>query len=381
MFTPKKNGKSKVLFVSRPLVPPWSEANKNHAYMLSRIIKKYKIDTIGMDGIQRCPLINRSMIPKNSWTIFIRFKILIDLVIQVWKYDIVHIFLNPRSYSKAILKFIFYLGRVKIVQNLHCEPIRGETLDSILFGDLTIVHSEYREKQLKMAGFENVKRIDPGIEIDKLYPKKNVNHYRELWNIKDETIVLYAGSYRNDSDMEIILNTIKKVTDKLLPIKLIMACRIRKRGLSKPHVETNEPENEANFKRKANKLGIDKHIIYLETVIDMHSVIAASDICLFPITKIAERADLPMVIIESMSQGKAILMSNLSPYSEVLKYGGGITVSNSNVDQFVNNLIKLHYDEKLRRLLGEEGKRVAREYFNIKRLAIVYEELYSELLE
>jgi len=119
----------------------------------------------------------------------------------------------------------------------------------------------------------------------------------------------------------------------------------------------------------------------LETVIDMHSVIAASDIFLFPITKIAERADLPMVIIESMSQGKAILMSNLSPYSEVLKYGGGITVSNSNVDQFVNNLIKLHYDEKLRRLLGEEGKRVAREYFNIKRLAIVYEELYSELLE
>ena len=297
------------------------------------------------------------------------------------KYDIVHFFLMPRTYSKKIFKYLCRVARVKVVQNLHSEPIRREKIDNILFGDLVIVHSKYRERLLKIAGITNVRYIPPGIDLDRFNQQNKLPNFRNIWNIQDEKVILYAGNYRNDGDMDILLKTIKTIIVDKIPVKFILACRVREKKFLHLYVERNESKNEADLKRKARELNIDKHIIYMGTIESMPAVIAASDICIFPVTEIGEKADTPMFLLESMAMGKPIVMSALHPYVEVLKYGGGISVSSECIDGFPQALKNLLLDKKLRRTLGAEGKRAVREHFDIKKLAQSYEDLYCELLD
>ena len=374
--------KPSILFLSRPLIPPWDEADKNLAYLLKKNIKdQFKIDIIGANGIQDFIKLNRTLPKRKSWSVQLRLKILLDLLFYIRNYDIVHFFLMPRVYSNFFFKYLFRLFRVKVIQNLHCEPIRGEKPDDILWGDLVIVHSKYREAQLHLAGIQNVKNMPPGIDIEKFKKQNNKLKFRQVLNIREEIVIFYAGNnYRNYRDLNILLRMINTIKANSMPVKFILASRIRKKGFLHPYVQEDDLIKEVKFKQKIKEFKLEKYVIFLKTVENMPDLISAIDICIFPITEIGEKADIPMVILESMAMGKPILMSSLDPYAEALKYGGGITVSHKDVAGFVDALKTLILDKTLRETLGAEGNRAVREHFDIKRVVNIYVDLYHELL-
>ena len=376
-----KSRKHQILFLSRPLIPPWAEANKNLAYSLWQNINKFHIDTVGPKGIRSNAKFTEILVKPQLWSIKVRLKILLDLLFNIRKYNIVHFFLMPRAYSKTFFKYLFGIARVKVVQNLHSEPINREKIDNIFFGDVVIVHSKYREKQLKRAGITNVRIISPGIDLDKINQRSKLLNFRNIWNIRYEKVILYAGNYSNERDIDILLETIKVIIADSMPVKFVLACRIKKEGFLYPRIKKDEFKNEAKLKRKIKELKIDKYVIFMRTVENIPAIIGASDLVIFPITERCEKADIPMVLLESMALGKPVLMSELHPYVEVLKYGGGIAISNEYMSNFSHTLKTLLLDEKLRQTIGEEGKLAVWEHFNIKNVAQSYEDLYCELLD
>ena len=369
----------RILFLSRPLLPPWDDVNKNLAYLLCEHIKHFQIDVVGECGIHNSCVLPALPSRRISWSVGFRMRILSTFAARVMNYDLVHFFLMPRQYARCILQAICALARVKVVQNLYGEPLRGEKPARILFADSVVVFSKYREKQLKLGGVPQVTCIWPGIDPLRFNEQRNGSYFRKLWNIEKECVLLFAGHYRNLQDFRILLTALKELVQAAIQVKLVMACRIRKKDFF-PSVEKDERSQQQQVKRMVEDLGLGSHVVFMETVTDMPGLIAASDICVFPITEIGEKADAPMVILESMAMGKPVLMTSLFPYAEAIEGGGGICVPIEKPNEFASALKHLIVNKDLRRKIGEEGIRAVRTSFDIRIIAQEYEDLYDRLL-
>jgi glycosyltransferase involved in cell wall biosynthesis len=88
----------------------------------------------------------------------------------------------------------------------------------------------------------------------------------------------------------------------------------------------------------------------------------------------------PVKIFDYASLEKAMSLAEPSEVSYIFKQRNAALVSEtSNIEEFVENILKLLYDEKLRKNLGKKAKELAKEYSwenQGRRLAQFYESSY-----
>jgi glycosyltransferase involved in cell wall biosynthesis len=109
-------------------------------------------------------------------------------------------------------------------------------------------------------------------------------------------------------------------------------------------------------------------------------VIAKSQVAIYPASpSLHEEVSCPVKILEYAALGKAIVASSKSEICKILKENEAALVSDTNDRQeFIEGVHKLLEDDKLRKKLGENAKRVVRDYSwerQGKKLIKIYEEL------
>jgi glycosyltransferase involved in cell wall biosynthesis len=87
------------------------------------------------------------------------------------------------------------------------------------------------------------------------------------------------------------------------------------------------------------------------------------------------------VALESCNLGKPIISTNVGGIPEIIENGkNGILVQPSNCQQITDSIIKLSDDEKLRRKMGEEGKKIIKKKFSSEVVTKKVIELYKNTL-
>jgi glycosyltransferase involved in cell wall biosynthesis len=91
---------------------------------------------------------------------------------------------------------------------------------------------------------------------------------------------------------------------------------------------------------------------------------------------------LPITIIEAMAAGKPVVATRVGGVPDVVLDGDtGILVPPNDVERLARALERVLRDDAMRREMGEAGRRIARERFDIIQTVQSYEALYARLLQ
>src|SRR3989344_3493795 len=191
-----KSNSKKLVFITRPIAPPWDEGSKNFTLSLAKKIRlpylkpsilttQKKIKSLP-SYIKQVPLYNSSKL-----TFINKLKLFFFLL----KTDaqIIHCIFVATPITSVILRCIFLFNKVKKIQTAVAFDTNSSfILRLLLYGDYIICLSKTTVEKIKKTGTSNVIAIPPGVDTTLYVPgkKKNIIAFLgELYRMKSFDIV------------------------------------------------------------------------------------------------------------------------------------------------------------------------------------------------
>jgi glycosyltransferase involved in cell wall biosynthesis len=142
-------------------------------------------------------------------------------------------------------------------------------------------------------------------------------------------------------------------------------------------VVVGEGGERARLVELAERLGVSERFILPGWSNEARRHLTTFDIFVLP----SRLEGLPLVLLEAMLAGLPIVASDVGSVSEAVVEGStGILVPPDDADALAHAIDRLVRDTELRRLMGDRGRRRARELFTVDEMASRYEALYDEVL-
>lgn len=363
-----------ILMITIPIFPPWDNASKNRAYNIALNIKKHTIHLLTKKG-HLLSWKTENIVFEDVYRTKYVFLQKLFLGLRLLKKDphikVYHFFFQPSFISSLFFKYLLKIKRKNSIQTILNVFREGDDLRKYLFADLMLVSSEYMRVKLLNEGFKNVRKIDPGVDCERFSHRALSTDLRERLEIGDAPVVLYPGEYLEIRGMPHLLEAIRLVLTRVGSVRFIFACRI---------FNKEDLIREQETKKKAKRMGVSDGIIFLQTYDEMPELIGLSDIVIFPTIEMYDKMDIPLTLLESLAMGKPIIISDIPPLNEIMKAEVGIKVKPGDHVELTNSIIELLTDDERRKAMGRRGRQMVLEHFDIKEIAMEYDELYREVL-
>lgn len=225
---------------------------------------------------------------------------------------------------------------------------------------VTVALSETTASDLRAAGFGDVRVIPPAITLDKWcrQPRR-----------EGTPVVLFAGHYDTGGGAAEALAAAGVAARAGAHFRLVLAMR-RRPG-------QDERSLASGLMALARKEVLDG-VEVLGHVSDMHRLLAAADVLLFPPRALNGKADIPLTVLEAMATGRPVILSDLPQFAML-----GDTVLRAPVgnSQLTGGLLaSLLREPRYWDAIAEKGRSVVEERFGAERFAERYLQLYQEVM-
>jgi phosphatidylinositol alpha-1,6-mannosyltransferase len=379
------SAKKRILLLTRPICPPWDEGSKNFAYTLAKHAGDFEIHilTCGLlaDIADRADNIIQHQIytsPKWDWPQKIRAYIFLlkDFLLKGGNdYDILHSFFTPTKLNVFALKLCLRNKKIKTIQTLATlrdDLYDVEKLKKIIYADFIITYSDYAKEKLEKMGFENVKRIYPGIDIEKYSPApKKPELAKKFATNENDFVINYTGEYVRLGDMDDVADSFIDLVRAHKNFKLHLAVRVRNAKESRKKWEI------MNRLEKENILG--RAVFFDDGSYEMQDIFNLCDISIFPARTMAGKFDIPLAVIEAMACGKPVIASNIERLKYFLNSENSILIPSGNREALKENILYLYNNPEARNDLARKGINFVRENFDIMKIVKEYEDIYRNL--
>ncbi|MFC1638298.1 glycosyltransferase family 4 protein [Patescibacteria group bacterium] len=372
----------KILFVSRPIAPPWDEASKNFAYNLSKetalLEKDHEIHIMTKGKLENMP---KNVICDNVYTKsekdFSTDQKIRSLFFQTKKrssFDIIQYFFTPAKASSFLIKNLLK-GKSKTIQTiatLREDLLSDKEIKSMMFGDVITTYSEYAKNKLNSLGFNNVVKIYPGIDLEDYSPReKDEKLLSESGFKKDDFIISFAGEYIRLGAMDTVIDGFIEVAKQIPSARLSLAVRVKNEKDTKKKEEViKQLENEDILEK------VSFHDNWRGKMSDLYNL---CDVSIFPIQNMHGKFDVPLVLVEAMACEKPVIISDIPILKEFSDSNNSIEVEKENPKQLAKKLIELYNNPGKAKELGKRAGRFAQENFDIKKSAEKYNKIYKSL--
>tara|TARA_B100000315_G_scaffold184167_1_gene173169 strand:- start:20732 stop:21838 length:1107 start_codon:yes stop_codon:yes gene_type:complete len=364
-----------ILFVSRAISPPWDEVSKNLIYGIVSRIANHSFYVMGKRktnipiDIKNKNITYIPVYTENNMNFLQKVYLIKELLSSKDDIDLSHFMFSPSFFCSYLLKKL--VTSKYSVQNIPfiLKQNFGKTyLNKILFGNILVVNSEYTKERIKKITKKNIRRINIGIDTDKFKPmKKSARLLKEL-EISSQKIVLHCGYFSQFAVLENILHVIPQVIKKVNTV-FMFAIRLRER---------NDYARLKIFKKLIKEYGLEKHLRILGNVSDMAELINLCDISIFPVQEMLFKVDTPMVLLEALSMEKPIIITDIPPLNEIMVEDIGLKILPGSKDALSDAIIELLLNNERRRSMGILGRKAIKEFFNVEKMVLNYQSLYSE---
>jgi glycosyltransferase involved in cell wall biosynthesis len=219
------------------------------------------------------------------------------------------------------------------------------------------------------------------------------NHYLRLGMKSDALMTLYNGidlsrftvgmtRSKNDvipavTESDLVLVTVavlrepKGIQYMLKALPLILAAHPNVR-----YVIVGDGEYRKSLEDLAQSLGLSERVIFLGYRRDIPSLLAASDIFVFPTLDDA----FPTVLLEALAIGMPIIASEVGGVPEIIHHEeNGLLIPPSKADLLAASCNRLLSDHELASRLGQAGRADANKRFNIDQQSKALVDLYLQL--
>lgn len=364
-----------ILMVTRQISPPWDEGSKNLVWGMANHIEKCNIHllTTREASIKAKKNITLERIyPSKELSIIQKANLFRRLLKKDPEINIYHFFFHPTYLTSSLSKLILrYKGKASI-QTIPSVFKRDSNPRRYILGDKIVVLSNFMKEKLSSEGIDGVVKINPGVDVDIFNPNGNSEDLRKSLGLSDEPIILYAGDYSYNRGIGDILSALPEVLRSTPDLKIIIACRIK----NQKDIKIRE-----HFIERLNKLGHLKSVMFLNTVDNIQELINLSDVCIFPAKDMYAKVDIPIILLESLSEEKPIIITDIRPLNEIMVENVGIKIPPGDHEALSSSIIRLIQNTDERRKMGKEGRKMVKKQFNIINMAKQYENLYKELTQ
>jgi glycosyltransferase involved in cell wall biosynthesis len=188
---------------------------------------------------------------------------------------------------------------------------------------------------------------------------------RQRLGLETAGIVLYAGVFRAVKGLDVLLRAMPQV--------------VRHRPEAVLVVAGGRPDQQDQFRRLADRLGLDTHVRFLGWLDSaaLRECFQAADVVALP-----SRYDaFPLTVLEAMSCGRCVVASDVGGVSEAIcRPDLGCTVPPERADLLAGSLIRILGDVAGRQAMGEAARRHVVERHSLARMVDARLSLYRSLL-
>ncbi len=375
------NKTKEILYVSRPISPPWDEASKNFAYNLAKEIsldsEVLKIHLLTSQTLPELPQnIVQEKIYKFSQKDYKNSDKLRALIFQYREkknFDIKHYFFTPTPQSSQLIKN-FLKGNSKTVQTIATireDLFNDQQIEEMMFGDIIVTYSEYAKEKLENMGFKNVYKIYPGIDLNDYYPREKSELELKKANFTpNDFIINFSGEYIRLGAMDTIIESFIEISQRIRSARLSLAVRVKNKQ--------DAEKKEAIIARLKEEKILDRVSFHDDGSYKMSDIYNLSDISIFPVSDMKGKFDVPLAVIEAMACGKAMIISDI-PILEEFSKDNSISIEKDSPQALTEAIIDLYSDEKKRMEIAKNALQFAHRNFNIHTAAQKYVSLYNKL--
>ena len=238
------------------------------------------------------------------------------------------------------------------MHKIYIPTIGKWTLNS---ADKIICYTDTEKRKLEKLGITSSKIIviHNGIDINRFIPREKENH-REIR-------ILWIGRLVSGKGVEYLIDAIKLLVHEITNLKLIMI---------------GEGPSKEKIKRKISDLGLDKHIVFKDFVLnsELPSIYQSSDVFVLP----SLNEGVPRTILEAMACGIPVVCTELPQLVDVVD-GCGLLVPVKDSQALAEGISKIVSDRELAQKFGENGRANVVENYSwedtVKKTIGLYEEV------
>lgn len=384
-------GGKKVLLITRPICPPWDEASKNFAYFLAKTVPDFEFGLLTNGIVSDLPenVRQKSIYTSNNFSYLQKIRLIKNLRKIKNDYDILHYIFTPTKQNSFLIKhFVNYKKNkdIRIIQTIATlrEDLYGDSsIKDLIFGDLIITYSDYARNKLNSLGFNNVKRVYPGINLDLYKKTPKDKKIQGLFGVSDDDFVLqYAGGeYSRLGAIDDIVSLIIKYSDEFKKRKIVVFLpgRMKNKKDFEKKKEIKKIIKEAsaeNIVRYSDEIQADSQSRDPDWMSRVNNI---SDIILFPVRNMKGKFDIPLFVPEAMACEKTVIISDLPILGELSNGKNSVIIPKGDVPSLARAIFDLFDNKEKREEIGKEARKFVEENFDIKNIAEIYRQIYEKL--
>jgi glycosyltransferase involved in cell wall biosynthesis len=367
---------AEVLFVSKPVAPPWNDSSKNLVRDIAGNLQRHSPVLMGRPG-QACPVDGGRVETVYGAATGAGFAPSVRENLGVFRHlmlgrssDLWHFFFAPNPKSSAAGRFAGAVRRVPSVHTVCSVPAEDVAVRKLLFADATVALSRFAYERFVQEGIDaSALRVIPP-SVPPLPEPKSAERQglRKKHDVPtDAPVWIYPGDLEFGGGAEIALEGFAAWNRP--EAVLLMACRRK------------TPQADAALAllgTQARRWGIESQVRWVGETRAIHEFLALSDFVIMVNRTAYAKMDYPLVALESMCLARPVLVGAATPSAELAEDGGAIAVE-TNGEALATAIETLCADEVGRAEVGARARALATSRFSPREVAGAYELLYEEI--
>jgi phosphatidylinositol alpha-1,6-mannosyltransferase len=367
---------AEVLFVSKPVAPPWNDSSKNLVRDVAANLRRHSPILMGREG-QPNPIARGRIDPVYDKDVENRFAPGLRERFAVLRHllwgrsgDLWHFFFAPNARSSAAGRFARRVRGVPTVHTACSMPMDDVPVKRLLFADVTVALSRASFERFVGDGIEPsaLRRIPPCVpDLGEPTPERR-SAFRKRHGLPESAAVwIYPGDLELGGGAEIAIEGFAAWgrPDAIL----LIACRDKTPAAS---------DARAELAGLARRRGIDTQIRWVGETPQIHELLALSDFVLMVNRSHFGKMDYPLVSLESMSMARPVLVAEGTASAELAEGGGAVAVELSG-EAVAAAVERLSGDRAAVDEIGRCGRALVTTELSPSRVAAEYESIYEEL--
>jgi glycosyltransferase involved in cell wall biosynthesis len=284
--------------------------------------------------------------------------------------DLWHFVFAPNPRTSAVGRLARRFRRIPVVQTI-ASPPRVFAPD-VLFGDALVAQSTWtRDRIVEASGRVGVNLpvvdvIPPPVAAVPEPPEAEVGRLRRSLGIDEgRPVFIYPGDLEHGSGAREVAAAVEPLVRVLPGAVVVFACRAK---------TPRAPEVQAELQGRLDP----EHVRFVGDGYALPTLLAASDVVLFPVDDLYGKVDLPISLLEAMCLGVPVVTPDEGPLADlksVARAPLGAT------DVLVRVAVDLVMDRGRRDALVHAQWAEVEARFTAERVARAYEGVYDRLLE
>ncbi|MBM4355348.1 MAG: glycosyltransferase family 4 protein [Deltaproteobacteria bacterium] len=366
-----------VLLVSKPVVPPWNDSNRNLVRDLVAGGGRYRYHVLTTPGAGpnqgdaiREPVYSgagsHSPGLKQNLSVFLR-------LLKPDSIPFYHFFFAPNRRTSQLVRLALGMKRRRRVVHTICSaPARYDGLDRLMFADRVVVLSEHTKRQVEAATARPVTLIPPSVPLGPPVSEERKAGILSELELPQRPLVLYAGDYQFSNAAAQCVRALPAMLEDN-DAHFVFACRVK---------QEKSRDVEARLKEEVQALGLGARVSFFNEVSDMEALAAAVTLQVQPADSLYAKMDFPLVLLESMREGVPVVVSDYGPLPELLAgTDAGLVVRTGAHAALAAAVQALVTDPVRRTFMGEIARGLVRTRFSQQAMASSYEDLYDSLCQ